>query len=178
MSRIGKLPVTIPDKVKVDIKNGTYIRVEGPLGKMEKEFPEVVEIVNEDNKIIVKKKADTRFGKAMWGTARAIINNMVIGVSKGFEKKLEINGVGYRAELKGKTLKLSLGYSHPVEYPIPDDVEINVDRNLITVKGKDKEKVGQVAAIIRSFRKPDPYKAKGIKYVDEVIIRKAGKAGK
>ena len=178
MSRIGKLPVEIPDKVKVNIENGTYIKVEGPLGKIEKRFPDVVEIINEDNKIIVKKKEDNRFAKAMWGTARAIINNMVIGVTKGFEKKLEINGVGYRAELKGKILKLTLGYSHPIEYPIPEDIEIKVDRNIITVKGKDKEKVGQVAAIIRSFRKPDPYKVKGIKYVDEVIIRKAGKAGK
>ncbi len=178
MSRIGKLPVEIPDKVKVNIENGNVVKVEGPLGKMERKFPDAVEIVMEDNKIIVKKKTDNRFAKAMWGTARALINNMVIGVSKGFEKKLEINGVGYRAELKGKVLNLTLGYSHPIEYPIPEDIEIKVDRNIIIVKGKDKEKVGQVAAIIRSFRKPDPYKLKGIKYVDEVIIRKAGKAGK
>ncbi len=178
MSRIGKLPVEIPDKVKVNIENGNVVKVEGPLGKMERKFPDAVEIVMENNKIIVKKKTDNRFAKAMWGTARALINNMVIGVSKGFEKKLEINGVGYRAELKGKVLNLTLGYSHPIEYPIPEDIEIKVDRNIITVKGKDKEKVGQVAAIIRSFRKPDPYKLKGIKYVDEVIIRKAGKAGK
>ncbi len=178
MSRIGKLPVEIPDKVKVEIKDGTKVSVEGPLGKLSKEFPDVVEVIKEDNKVIVKKKADTRFGKAMWGTARALINNMVKGVSQGFEKKLEINGIGYRAELKGKVLNLSLGYSHPIEYPIPEGIEIKVDKNIITVRGIDKEKVGQVAAIIRNFRKPDPYKAKGIKYVDEVIIRKAGKAGK
>ena len=178
MSRIGKLPVEIPDKVKISVENGTYIKVEGPLGKLERKFPEVIEIINEGNNIVVKKKVENRFSKAMWGTARALINNMVIGVSKGFEKKLEINGVGYRAEIKGKVLNLTLGYSHPIEYSIPEDVEIKVDRNIIIVKGKDKEKVGQVAAIIRSFRKPDPYKVKGIKYVDEVIIRKAGKAGK
>ena len=178
MSRIGKLPVIIPDKVKVDIKDGTKVSVEGPLGKLYREFPDVVEIKKEDNKIVVSKKSDTRFGRAMWGTARALINNMVVGVSKGFEKKLEINGIGYRAELKGNTLRLMLGYSHPIDYEIPEGIKVQVDRNIITVKGIDKEKVGQVAAIIRSFRKPDPYKAKGIKYVDEVIIRKAGKAGK
>ncbi len=178
MSRIGKLPVIIPDKVKVDIKDGTKVSVEGPLGKLYREFPAVVEIKKEDNKIVVSKKSDTRFGRAMWGTARALINNMVVGVSKGFEKKLEINGIGYRAELKGNTLRLMLGYSHPIDYEIPEGIKVQVDRNIITVKGIDKEKVGQVAAIIRSFRKPDPYKAKGIKYVDEVIIRKAGKAGK
>ena len=177
MSRIGKLPVDIPEKVNVNIEEN-YVKVEGPLGKLEKKFPDVVEIIKEDNRVIVKKREESRFARAMWGTARALINNMVIGVSKGFEKQLEINGVGYRAEVKGKTLNLSLGYSHPIEFPIPEDIEIKVDRNIITVKGKDKEKVGQVAAIIRSFRKPDPYKVKGIKYVDEIIIRKAGKAGK
>ncbi len=178
MSRIGKLPVEIPEKVKVSISNGTSIKVEGPLGKLEKTFPPIVEIVQEGNQIKILKKSDTKFGRAMYGTARAVVNNLVTGVSKGFEKQLEMNGVGYKAEIAGKLLKLSLGYSHVIEYPIPDNVDIKVDRNIITVKSFDKELVGSVAAKIRSFRKPEPYKGKGIKYVDERILRKAGKTAK
>ncbi len=178
MSRIGRLPVEIPDKVKVSIKNGTYIMVEGPLGKLEKKFPPVVELKQEDNKIVVVKKGENKFAKSMYGTARAIVNNMITGVSKGFMKQLQLEGVGYRAELAGKVLKLALGYSHPIEFPIPENIEIKVERNLISVKGFDKELVGSVAAKIRSFRKPEPYKGKGIRYVDEKIIRKAGKTAK
>ncbi len=178
MSRIGRLPVEIPDKVKVNIKNGTYINVEGPLGKLEKKFPPVVEIKQDGNSIVVLKKGESKFAKSMYGTARAIINNMVTGVSKGFIKQLQLEGVGYRAELSGKVLKLALGYSHPIEYPIPENIEIKVERNLISIKGFDKELVGSVAAKIRSFRKPEPYKGKGIRYVDEKIIRKAGKTAK
>ena len=178
MSRIGKLPVNIPDKVKVEIKDKTYIKVSGPLGELEKTFPPVIEIVQEDNQIKVIKKSDTKFGRSMYGTARSIINSMVIGVSQGFKKELEIVGVGYRAELQGKVLKLALGYSHPIEYEIPENIKIKVNQNIIVVEGFDKELVGSVAAKIRAYRKPDPYKGKGIKYVGETILRKAGKTAK
>ncbi len=178
MSRIGRLPVEIPDKVKVLIKDGNYIKVEGPLGKLEKKFPPVIELKEENNSVIVIKKADNKFAKSMYGTARAIVNNMITGVSKGFVKQLQLEGVGYRAEVAGKVLKLSLGYSHVIEYEVPDNIEVKVERNLISVKGFDKELVGSVAAKIRSFRKPEPYKGKGIRYVDEKILRKAGKTAK
>jgi large subunit ribosomal protein L6 len=178
MSRIGRLPVEIPNKVKVSIKNGTYINVEGPLGKLEKKFPPVIELKEEGNSIIVVKKSENKFAKSMYGTARAVVNNMIIGVSKGFVKQLQLEGVGYRAEIAGKILKLALGYSHPIEFQIPENIEIKVERNLISIKGFDKELVGSVAAKIRSFRKPEPYKGKGIRYVDEKIIRKAGKTAK
>jgi large subunit ribosomal protein L6 len=177
MSRIGKLPVVIPDKVKVEI-NGTNIKVKGPLGELEKTFPPVVEIVQEGNEIKVKMKSQSKFARSMFGTARAVINNMVVGVSKGFTKQLQIEGVGYKADVSGNVLNLSLGYSHPINYNIPENVTIKVERNIITVSSFDKELVGSVAAKIRSFRKPEPYKGKGVKYVDEKIIRKAGKTAK
>ena len=178
MSRIGKLPVNIPDKVNVEIKNGTYIKVKGPLGELEKTFPPVVEIVQEDSKVIVKMKSNSKFARSMYGTARAIINNMVAGVSKGFLKQLQLEGVGYKADVSGKVLNMSLGYSHPILFDIPENVNIKVERNIITVSSFNKELVGSVAAKIRSFRKPEPYKGKGVKYVDEKIIRKAGKTAK
>jgi large subunit ribosomal protein L6 len=178
MSRIGKLPVVVPEKVNVEIKNGTYIKVKGPLGELEKEFPPVVEIIQEGNELKVIKKGENKFTRSMFGTARAIINNMVVGVSQGFKKELEIQGVGYRAEVGGKVLKLQLGYSHPIEFNIPEGINIKVNQNIISVEGYNKELVGSVAAKIREFRKPDPYKGKGIRYVGERIIRKAGKTGK
>jgi large subunit ribosomal protein L6 len=177
MSRIGKLPVVIPDKVKVEI-NGTNVKVKGPLGELEKTFPPVVEIVQEGNEIKVKINSRSKFARSMFGTARAVINNMVVGVSTGFTKQLQIEGVGYKADVSGKVLNLSLGYSHPINYNIPENVTIKVERNIITVSSFDKELVGSVAAKIRSFRKPEPYKGKGVKYVDEKIIRKAGKTAK
>ena len=178
MSRIGKLPVVIPEKVNVEIQNGTKIKVKGPLGELEKTFPPVVELILEDSTVKVNMKSNSKFGRSMYGTARSIINNMVTGVSKGFVKQLQIEGVGYKADVSGNVLNLSLGYSHPIAYEIPKDVTIKVERNIITVSSFNKELVGSVAAKIRSYRKPEPYKGKGVRYVDEKIIRKAGKTAK
>ena len=178
MSRIGKLPVNIPEKVTVEINNGTSVRVKGPLGELEKNFPPVVEILKKDNVLTVNMKSQSKFAKAMFGTSRAVLNNMVVGVSNGFTKQLQIEGVGYKAEVAGNVLKLSLGYSHLIEYPIPENVKVKVERNIITVTSFDKELLGSVAAKIRSFRKPEPYKGKGVRYVDEKILRKAGKTAK
>ena len=135
-----------------------------------------VEII--DNQIIFRQKGENRASSAFWGTYRALTQNMIVGLTKGFEKRLEINGVGYRAAVKGKVLELQLGFSHPINYNIPEGIEVAVEKNIISIKGSDKQKVGQVAAEIRAFRPPEPYKGKGVKYVDEVILRKAGKTGK
>ncbi len=176
MSRIGRIPVTIPDGVNVELK-GNSITVKGKLGTLSREIPDEVVVNVENGKIIVQKKVDNKRCKAFQGLVRSLINNMVIGVSQGFEKVLEIHGIGYRAELKGDELHLSLGYSHPVIFKVPDDVKISVEeRNtVIKVFGIDKEKVGLVAAKIKSFRKPDVYKNKGIRYRGERLIKKAGK---
>ncbi|RMG59091.1 MAG: 50S ribosomal protein L6, partial [Deltaproteobacteria bacterium] len=167
-----------PDGVSVDV-SGKTVTVKGKLGTLTREIPDEVTVAVEDGKVVVKKKVETsKRCKAFQGLVRSLINNMVIGVSQGFEKVLEIHGVGYRAEVKGKELHLTLGYSHPVIFPIPDDIKIAVEeRNtVIKVSGIDKEKVGLVAAKIRSFRKPDVYKNKGIRYRGERLIKKAGKA--
>ena len=177
MSRIGKQPVEIPSGVDVKIEGDKIVVKKGNLTK-ELDTKGNVFVRIEDNKIIFSPKGDDRQNRAFWGTYRALTNNMIIGVTKGFEKKLEINGVGYRAAVSGKNLELQLGFSHPIIFPIPDGIEIKVDKNIISVKGHDKQQVGQVAAKIRSFRPPEPYKGKGVKYVDEVIIRKAGKTAK
>jgi large subunit ribosomal protein L6 len=179
VSRIGRLPVEVPQGVSVDIK-GTHVRVKGPKGQLEHTFPASMDITQDKGEIIVKRPSDEGTHRAMHGMTRAIINNMVIGVTDGFEKILEINGVGYRGELKGKNLVLSVGYSHPVEVEPPDGITFEVeDRNrVVHIKGYDKALVGQVAADIRKVRPPEPYKGKGIKYQDERIRRKAGKAGK
>ncbi len=177
MSRIGKQPVAIPSGVEVKVEDGRLIVKKGNLSQ-EIEFGNRVNVKIEDNKIIFSPVGEDKQSRAFWGTYRALANNAVEGLTKGFEKKLEINGVGYRAQLKGKELELQLGFSHPVIYPIPEGIQITVEKNIITVKGHDKQKVGQVAAEIRSFRPPEPYKGKGVKYVDEVIIRKAGKTAK
>ena len=177
MSRIGKLPVVIPDKVKVAV-SGTTVKVEGPLGAMERTFKGVA-IASEGNELRVSPLDHSRHSRALWGLSRTLINNMVTGVSKGFERVLEINGVGYRAEVAGATLTLSLGKSHPVVYPLPAGVTAEVvKQTTITLKSVDKEALGQAAAKIRSFRPPEPYKGKGIKYQEEHIRRKAGKAAK
>jgi len=177
MSRIGKLPVDIPSDVEVKVEGSKIVFKKGKAQK-ELDFKDNVIVKVENNQIVFAPKGDDRQSKAFWGTYRSISHNIIIGLTQGFEKKLEINGVGYRAAVKGSVLELNLGFSHPVNYDIPKDITIAVEKNIITVKGDDKQVVGQVAADIRSFRPPEPYKGKGVKYVDETIIRKAGKTGK
>ena len=175
MSRIGKLPIAIPDKVDVKIE-GARVEVKGPLGRLEWTFKGVA-VVQEDAKLIVSAASDGRDSRAMWGLGRSLLNNMVTGVSTGFQKVLEINGVGYRAESKGKVVNFQLGYSHPIAFPVPDGIEISVEKQTtLTIKGIDKQLVGETAAKIRALRPPEPYKGKGVKYADEHIRRKAGKA--
>jgi len=177
MSRIGKLPVALPQGVEVTIK-GQKVDVKGPKGSLSRELHPLVEVVSQDNELRVKPREQSIKAKALWGLSRSLLNNMVLGVSQGFSKVLEINGVGYRAELSGDTLKLSLGFSHPVEFKLPKGVSATVEKNtVITLTSIDKELLGQTAATIRAFRPPEPYKGKGIKYADEVIRRKVGKAG-
>ena len=179
MSRVGKLPIEVPEGVDVEIQ-GTHIRIKGPKGDLSHVFPPVVDIEKEDGSIIVKPRSDEKFSRAMHGTARAVIQNMVTGVNQGFEKFLEIVGVGYRAEMQGKNMTINVGYSHPVEVVPPDGISFEVleRNNVIRVSGYDKQVVGQVAAEIRGIRRPEPYKGKGIRYRGEYIKRKPGKAGK
>jgi large subunit ribosomal protein L6 len=176
MSRIGKAPIPIPQGVEIN-RAGSTVEVKGPKGALSHTMPEGISIQVEEGIIRVKRKGDAKLVRSLHGLSRTMIANMVTGVTAGFEKGLEIVGIGYRAALQGRNLQLSLGYSHPVIYPIPEGIEVNVDKqNKITVKGIDKQKVGQVAAEIRSFRKPEPYKGKGIRYIGEQVRRKAGKA--
>ena len=179
MSRIGKMPIAVPAGVTVDIAENNKVTVKGPKGTLERVLPAEMEIKKEGDEIIVNRPNDLKKMKSLHGLTRTLINNMVVGVTEGYEKKLEVNGVGYRAAKKGKLLTLSLGYSHPVEMEDPEGIEVVVeDANTLVVKGIDKEKVGQYAAEIREKRAPEPYKGKGIKYADEVIRRKVGKTGK
>ena len=178
MSRIGKMPVEIPAGVTVEIKEGNVVTVKGSKGTLTRELPVEMEIRQEDNKVIVSRPNDLKKMKSLHGLTRTLIHNMVTGVSQGYSKVLEVNGVGYRAAKQGKKLVLNLGYSHPVEMEDPEGIETVVDGNKITVNGISKEKVGQYAAEIRGKRAPEPYKGKGIKYADEVIRRKVGKTGK
>ncbi len=178
MSRIGRMPIAIPAGVTVDIAENNKVTVKGPKGELSRELPSEMEIRVEDGHIVVSRPNDLKKMKSLHGLTRSLLNNMVIGVTNGFEKSLEVNGVGYRASKSGKKLTLNLGYSHPVEMTDPEGLESVVDGNKITIKGIDKEKVGQYAAEIRDKRRPEPYKGKGIKYVDEVIRRKVGKTGK
>ena len=179
MSRIGKLPVAIPAGVTVEIKDNNVVSVKGPKGSLEKTFASELTLEQKDGEVVVTRPNDNKKEKSLHGLTRALLQNMVDGVTNGFEKKLEINGVGYRAAKQGKTLTLTLGYSHPVTMEDPEGVETVLEgTNTIFVKGIDKEKVGQYAAEIRSKRGPEPYKGKGIKYADEVIRRKVGKTGK
>lgn len=178
MSRIGKLPVVIPAGVKVSL-DGNKMTVQGPKGALSQELHERMSIAVETDQILISRPTDNKQDTALHGLTRALINNMVVGVTDGFQKDLEINGVGYRAEISGKVLTLSLGYSHPVVYELPEGISVEVEKQTkLSVKGIDKQLVGSAAAKIRSFRKPEPYKGKGIKYADERIVRKAGKAGK
>ena len=178
MSRIGRLPVEIPAGVTVEVAEGNKVTVKGAKGTLERVLPQEMTIKVEDGHVVVTRPNDLKKMKSLHGLTRTLIHNMVIGVSQGYEKALEINGVGYRAAKQGKKLVLTLGYSHPVEMTDPEGLEAVVDGNKIVVKGIDKEKVGQYAAEIREKRGPEPYKGKGIKYADEVIRRKVGKTGK
>ena len=179
MSRIGRMPIAVPAGVTVDIAENNKVTVKGPKGTLERVLPSEMDIKMEGSEIVVSRPNDLKKMKSLHGLTRTLINNMVIGVTEGYEKKLEVNGVGYRAQKQGKKLVLSLGYSHPVEMEDPEGLETVLDgQNIIIVKGIDKEKVGQYAAEIRAKRAPEPYKGKGIKYADEVIRRKVGKTGK
>lgn len=175
MSRIGQLPVPIPDGVTVEIA-GQLVTAKGKLGEAVITLMPEVEVKQDDGKIVVRPRNDSLRAKKMWGTARSVVNNLIVGVTEGFTRNLEINGVGYRAKLEGKELVLQLGYSHEVRYSIPDGMDIKCpDQTHIQISGKDKQRVGQTAAEIRAFRPPEPYKGKGIKYEDEYILRKEGK---
>lgn len=176
MSRIGAKPIPIPPGVEIE-QEGKCIRTKGPLGSLEFNLPEGISVSIEDGKILVRRSGDSKTQKAAHGLSRSIIANMVKGVTEGFSKTLEINGFGYRAQLQGNRLVLQLGYSHPVIYEIPPTIKIEVEKQtILKISGIDKQLVGEVAATIRRFRPPEPYKGTGIKYIDEHIRRKAGKA--
>jgi len=178
MSRIGKQPIEIPSGVKVTVDK-LLVTVNGPKGTLSRNILDVVSVDLTDKYLTVNRTDDSIKSRSAHGLTRTLINNMVTGVTKGFEKALEINGVGYRAEIKGDVLAMSLGYSHPINYQLPKGITVEVDKmTKLVVKGIDKELVGQTAAKIRDFRGPEPYKGKGVKYADEVILRKAGKTGK
>lgn len=176
MSRIGKKPIGIPDKVEVKI-NGCTVEVKGPKGQLSYTFRPEVKIEKVEKAINVTPIDESTTARAQWGMSRTLINNMVTGVTTGFVKSLEFNGVGYKAAVSGTTLTLNLGYSHPIDYKLPKGIEAKVIKNVIEFHGADKELVGFVAAQVRSYREPEPYKGKGLKYTDEIIIRKAGKTG-
>jgi large subunit ribosomal protein L6 len=175
MSRIGKKPVVVPAGVTAKV-DGQLVSVKGSKGQLEFLVPDDVSVVHQDNAIKVDPRNDTKRARALWGTSRARVSNLIVGVTAGFEKKLEITGVGYRAAVQGKVLQLALGYSHDVNYPIPNGVSIATPKPTeITISGVDKQQVGQVAAEIRALRGPEPYKGKGVKYANEFIFRKEGK---
>jgi len=177
VSRIGKLPVPIGANVTVDLKEDNVLFVKGPKGELQQKFSDRMELSIEDSQVVINRKGDDKFSRSLHGLTRALIANMVNGVNEGFTKKLEIVGVGYKAEMKGKKILLNLGYSHPIIFGVPDSIKLETPTpNEIIISGIDKEIVGAVAAKIRSFRKPEPYKGKGIKYAGEYIRRKAGKA--
>ena len=175
MSRIGKQPIAIPAKVKVEV-NGQRVSVEGPKGKLNWELPRRTSVKVEKGQVLISRQGEDAQVKALHGLSRALVNNMVRGVSEGFVKKLEIQGVGFKAAVQGKAVNMSLGYSHPIVYPIPDQIKVTVEENTkLTIEGPDRQMVGQVAAELRSFYPPEPYKGKGVRYTDERVIRKEGK---
>ena len=178
MSRIGRMPIAVPAGVTVEIAENNKVTVKGPKGDFERVLPSEMEIKQEDGQILVTRPNDLKKMKSLHGLTRTLVNNMVVGVTEGYTKQLEVNGVGYKAAKSGNKLTLNLGYSHPVIMEDPEGLESVVEGNKITIKGIDKEKVGQYAAEIRDKRRPEPYKGKGIKYIDEVIRRKVGKTGK
>ena len=175
MSRIGKRPVPIPSGITANVE-GQTVKLKGPKGALSTVVPDDVDVKLDDGRIKVDPRNDTKRARAQWGTSRTLIANLIAGVSKGFERRLEINGVGYRAAVQGKNLQLALGYSHDIVYPIPEGITIATPRPVeIVISGADRQKVGQVAAEIRSWRPPEPYKGKGVKYANEFIFRKEGK---
>jgi large subunit ribosomal protein L6 len=175
MSRIGQKPILVPDKVKVTVQ-GAAIAIEGPRGKLKHTLPSGIEAALQGKELLVKKTGETRQHKALHGLSRSLLANFVQGANEGFQKKLEIQGVGFKAALAGKNLTLNLGFSHPINYPVPDDIKVTVtDNTNITIEGADKQKVGAVAADIRAYYPPEPYKGKGVRYAGEQIIRKEGK---
>jgi len=177
MSRIGKQPIPVPAGVKIEIQ-GTHIKVTGSKGTLERDVRPEIEVKQEGDVLVCTPNGTTKRVMGFWGMTRTLVNNMVVGVEKSFEKKLLVEGVGYRAKSSGSTLTLNVGYSNPVEFKVPDGIGVAVDKdNTITLTGIDKELVGMTAAQIRDIRKPEPYKGKGIRYVDEHIVRKVGKAG-
>ena len=176
MSRIGKMPIEIPKGVSITLE-GSRIKVKGPKGELSRDVPPMVEVSVDKDVLTVKKLVEDRKGRAMHGLARSLIQNMVTGVSTGFTRELEINGVGYRAEARPGVLSMSLGYSHPLELLLPEGVEAKVEKNHVVLSGIDKEVLGRIAAVVRSQRPPEPYKGKGIKYKEEQVRRKVGKAG-
>ena len=179
MSRIGRMPIAVPAGVTVDIAENNKVTVKGPKGTLERVLPAEMEIKLDGDTLTVSRPNDLKKMRSLHGLTRTLLHNMIVGVTDGFSKDLEVNGVGYRAQKQGKTLVLSLGYSHPVEMTDPEGVTTTLEgQNIIIVSGIDKEKVGQYAAEIRDKRRPEPYKGKGIKYADEVIRRKVGKTGK
>jgi large subunit ribosomal protein L6 len=177
MSRIGKLPVQIPEGVEITISDNTF-SAKGSKGELSYKYSELMEVKKLDDQILVSIKTETKESVKLYGLTRTLVANIVKGVSEGFEKRLSIHGVGFKAQVNGRKLILNVGFSHPVEMDIPENIEVKVEKNNIIVSGADKEKVGQLAADIRSVKKPEPYKGKGIKYENERIIRKAGKAAK
>lgn len=176
MSRIGKKPIPLPDKVEIKVSPANLVEVKGPKGALSFQIVKGVKVEKKDKNIEVTGTTD-RVGRSLWGLSRTIVDNMVTGVTTGFKKDLEFNGVGYKAAVTGTTLQLSLGYSHQIDYKLPKGIEVKVVKNVIEVHGADKELVGFVAAEIRAYRPHEPYKGKGLKYVGEKVIRKAGKTG-
>jgi large subunit ribosomal protein L6 len=175
MSRIGKKPIGIPSGVTVEI-DGNVVRAQGPKGRLMQTVPTGISARLDEGRLVLTRQADSRSQRALHGLARSLVANMVTGVSAGFERKLEIVGIGYRAQMQGKNIQLALGYSHPVVFPLPDGITAEIDRQVsITLRGADKALLGQTAALLRDLRRPDPYKGKGIRYADEVVRRKVGK---
>ena len=174
MSRIGKRPINIPEKTSVTVKDGV-VKVRGPLGELSRTVRSDVSVAVTDNQVVLKPTAGTQLASALWGTYASHISNMISGVNTSFEKKLIVEGIGYRVEVSGDKLTLIVGFSHPVILPIPKELSITVQKNVISIKGSDKECVGQFAAQVRAVKKPEPYKGKGIRYEDEVVRRKQGK---
>lgn len=177
MSRIGKQPIAIPNGVTITVDSSS-VSVKGPKGELKTDILRGVKVAQEENQLVVTRDNDEKIPKANHGLMRTLINNMVVGVTEGYSKKLEITGVGFRNQVQGQTIKMSLGFSHEIEYKLPEGIQASSEQNVITVSGIDKQLVGQVAAEIRAYKKPEPYKGKGIAYVGERILRKSGKSGK